>query len=162
MLQFFKIEEVILDFWHQSRSLFQNCIFLSNRIVCILLGCIMECPWCTLNGYKFKSHHSRYQSKPNLYAHVFLIFLFKKTINIETIPPLFFNFLYFCQCANNLIIYYTTYKSIHNHIRIVAILEYKFQINVIFCVFNTKHIQKSFIWLIKKIDATNYLDFVCL
>ena len=25
-----------------------------------------------------------------------------------------------------------------------------------------KLIQKSFIWLIKKIDATNYLDFVCL
>ena len=108
MLQFFKIEEVILDFWHQSRSLFQNCIFLSNRVVCILLGCILECPWCTLNGYKFKSHHSRYQSKPNLYAHVFLIFLFGKNYKHWNNPSLIFQFPLFLSMREQFdhILYY--------------------------------------------------------
>ena len=102
------IEEVILDFWHQSRSLFQNCIFLSNRVVCILLGCIMECPWCTLNGYKFKSHHSRYQSKPNLYAHVFLIFLFRKNYKHWNNPSLIFQFPLFLSLREQFdhILYY--------------------------------------------------------
>ena len=131
MLQFFKIEEVILDFWHQSRSLFQNCIFLSNRVVCILLGCILECPWCTLNGYKFKSHHSRYQSKPNLYAHVFLIFLFRKNYKHWNNPSLIFQFPLFLSLREQFdhILYYLQINT-QPYTNCVLVLKYNFEINL--------------------------------